>query len=295
MTNFSKPTLVCFATSNFSRSRRRFLNQAEKTGWYEDILDYDEVSLAKIIRQNYDEFVSGRGYGYWKWKPVIVYDALKHIPEGRLLHYCDVGCFLRTQGSSRFSEYVNLLNHHDALFFETSPVLLPDELPRNRNFPSGIEEQWTKQGIFDFFNVEQDDKIRKTPAFGATTFFVKKNSRTMEFFSKYEELALLKPNLFNDDVSGSQNSPLIMPRHDQSILSVLLKLEKLMQFTKLSSFENWFPSIDGTHTDWKAIRRSPIWIKRDRSNTILGLLNQKIKAVPRVLKRKIQLRYANKR
>lgn len=290
----SRPTLVCLATSNFSRSKQRFLRQANHTGWYKDIFAYDENSLAKIVCHNYDEFVTGRGYGYWKWKPLIVYDALKRMPEGQVLHYCDVGCFLRKEGTNRFDDYLNLLNHNDAVFFETSPRFLPEELLRDREFPSGIEEQWTKSSIFKFFNVDQAENIKKTPAFGATTFFVRKNPQTMEFFKKFKDMAMLRSDLFNNEVCNSTNTPLIMPRNDQSVLSVLLKIEKNMQFATLSSFENWYPSFDGTHADWKVINRSPIWIKRDRSNTIFGLLSQKLRAIPIVLKRKIKKCYAIK-
>ena len=278
-----KVHLIFFATSDFKRSKRRFIKQAKSTKWYESIFSFDEEALKSLVNESFNQFVDGRGFGYWKWKPLLIYQRLSQLNKNDILHYCDVGCFLRKEGSTKFYDYIKLLSDNDCLFFETCPSKLPKELTDERNFPIGIEECWTKEYVFKYFNVLKTSQLRKHPAYGATTFFIKKNNKSMKFFKKFADLAISHPNLFNDNLLGFDQGNLIEHRHDQSVLSIMLKTRKNLSIAVLSGFENWYPSKDGIRADWYMLRKSPIWIKRDRSNNLLDYLTQKAFAILKVI------------
>ena len=289
-----KVHLISFATSNFKRSKTRFLRQAMETQWYESVVAYDEVALRSLITEGFDRFVEGKGCGFWKWKPVIIYHRLLDLDDGDILQYCDVGCYLRKEGNARFMEYLNFMLEHDGLFFEACPSKLSGSLVDSRTFFLGTEEIWTKEYVFRFFEIPNNNLIRTSPGYGATTFFVKKNQKTLDFFKEMSELARKQPELFDDELMGYHNDKLISHRHDQSVMSIKLKKSSDLELYVLSGFENWYPSKDGTHADWGKLKKSPIWFKRDRSNTLFGVLQQKFMAVPRILIRKIKKLNATK-
>lgn len=78
---------------------RRLKKQAVETGMFDEATSID----ARYIRRQFPDFwdehrefmlSNRRGFGYWVWKPFIILQTLKSLPEGWGLAYLDGGCIL---------------------------------------------------------------------------------------------------------------------------------------------------------------------------------------------------------
>ena len=86
--------LCSFASPDLFASKYRFKRQLDKFGVYKDykVFSYSNLSVEgknfiKLCKKQNDL----RGFGYWFWKPLIVKEYLKTLPENAILQYCDIG------------------------------------------------------------------------------------------------------------------------------------------------------------------------------------------------------------
>ena len=128
MTN-RKIILCAFSSPNLIRSAKRLKKQAI------DMKCYDEINIISIndLDSYGQEYIKNilkkgkkRGYGYWFWKPYIIKHYLDLMNDNDVLHYCDIGCHLRTTENKRFKEYINILesNSKGILAFQYKEILI---------------------------------------------------------------------------------------------------------------------------------------------------------------------------
>lgn len=160
-----------------------------------------------------------RGAGYWLWKPYIIKRALQIIEYGDYLFYVDSGSY-----------FINKIQYIVDEMEANQDDIIAFKLPY-------IEREWTKNAVFKYFNVENQYEITNSPQRLATFIFLKKTKRTEEVIAKYLEAASYK-RLITDDCDDSDlNNPcFIQHRHDQSIFSVLSKIEKIPLYRDPSEF-----------------------------------------------------------
>lgn len=258
-----KKYFCTFADFRMWRSLERILGQAKVMGVYDQILGYDEFSLANEFRIRFADKLnpSVRGFGYWVWKPQIMLQTFEKMQEGDLLHYTDVGCWLNPKGRQRLIEYFSLVEKAPSgiLAFQVKntfgdPVLDQFSLP---------EYKWTKGDLFDYFSVRGDDSIVRSQQIGSGNIFLRKCAAAQEMLVSWKKVFYDNFSLVDDSPSASANfEGFIEHRHDQSVFGILCKLRAV---NTLSAFEYWYPSkADIKKPDWGKLERYPVWAKRDK-------------------------------
>lgn len=231
---------ISFGTSNYDSAKQRIFSQAKDIPIFTDIAIYNEDSLKQhpIFWPTHSKFIesSPRGYGYWLWKPFVIYETLKHCNENDIVIYADAGCVLNPNGLPRLNEYISMVQSYDlgALGFQL-----------NNNF---TESQFTKMSLIKHMNAEQ--YLNTKQIIGGINVF-RKCIQSINIVNKWYELASIYKYI-DDSPSDIPNSPDFRDhRHDQSIFSILAKQHGIKYLQD---------ETDGTHSDY------PIWAIRQRNS-----------------------------
>jgi hypothetical protein len=209
--------LVTFGTkggqSDFSLSRYRLENEARYTGWFSDVFNYTAEDLS-----SYNRSFTGTGAGWWWWKSVVCQISLNKIKKDDIILFLDAGCSINIKGEKRFWEYIELC----------------DSGPGFVGFGGGgywseiggggvIEKIHTKRDLLLHLGCDSP-KYTETTQLGSGLFFVKNNKFGKDLINQFVELSK-NEHFLNDSTSSNQEyNEFIAHRHDQSILSLLVKL-----------------------------------------------------------------------
>ena len=288
----NKIFFLSFYDSRLYRSKNRIKDQAKQFNFYDKIIVCNEKDLDYSFKEKYKEklIVGSRGFGYWCWKPQIILQLYKNIKYGDIIQYSDVGCHLNHHGIERLRDYINLTNnsHNGILAFRSTNPQFP-LIYDDRKLLDLVEYKWTKGDLFDYFGVRNNRSITHTQSYGATNLFIKKCEKSEEFLNKW--LSVINHNfcLIDNSESISPNfDGFIEHRHDQSILSILCKLNNVPY---ISSYEYWYPSKKNINKpDWNSLKTFPIHRKRDKNfgfiKFFLSILSRTYKKILRVYKLK---------
>ena len=92
------------------------------------------------------------------------------------------------------------------------------------------EDRYTTESIFNHFNVSKDEvSVRKSGQRHATVLIIRKCMQSMEIVDEWVNTAIHHTSLFTDlhnDESKAINLDFVENRHDQSVLSVISKLNR---------------------------------------------------------------------
>lgn len=223
-----------FADSRMARALVRIQQQASQMGCYDQIYCYNEHNLDKDFRRKLkDKLQPGsRGFGYWAWKPQIILQTLREMKEGDILSYCDAGCHLNPQGLTRLQDYFDMVAGHES-------GILVCRMGHK-------ESKWTKMDLFHHFGVAEDRSVTDSGQYVATAIFIRKQKTTVDLLQQWRQVVYDHFHLVDDSPSISPNFPeFVEHRHDQSILSILLKLHGCVS-VPIGEFD------------------APIYFKRDR-------------------------------
>ena len=256
----SKIFLCAFASPDLFLSRKRFYNQAKSLNFYQGIKIYEKKELSIRTLNIIKDYLSNdnrRGYGYWIWKPEIILNFLTQIPENSILQYSDIGCHFNRMGINKLFFYQDTCDENNILSFQYSD---PKIKRLNFIYPNYLEHQYTKADLMNHFNLNFRHIHMNTPQLWSGTFFIKKNSKNIEFLKHW--LKVFENMLLVDDstsVSKNHNN-FIEHRHDQSVFSLLCKLNNIFS---LSVYENCEWSLDNKGRNWDHLLESPIQARRD--------------------------------
>jgi len=172
------------------------------------LLHHPRYELHRQFLRNETD-ASGRGAGYWFWKPVVVLSVLQKdgVLFGSYIIYTDGD---RPDVIGYASDVVETMEQrsHDFTI---------------QQWKGGTEIVHTKGDIFEHFGVHGRWNKNNKPQYSANFFVVKKSPTTIEFFSKWASL-MEDYHLVSDEPSRLANHPAFAEnRHDQSMLSMLLK------------------------------------------------------------------------
>jgi hypothetical protein len=207
-----KNHFISFGSPKYYPTLKRIGEEAKKSNFFDriDLVRYKDLPIQYRFQNIFRLRESVRGFGYWMWKSYLVYEKLKSIEHGDILTYCDSASKIDPSGKKRFNEYIDIVN--------SSSGILRFELDH-------IEKQYTKRGVFDFFNLGLESDIANSKQLMATIFIVRKCSYTMDLIQEYYELCHYNYYLLKDPYFKNQeHSEFISHRHDQSLFSILSKL-----------------------------------------------------------------------
>jgi hypothetical protein len=204
---------ICFADNKFINTLKRIELEALNSEFFNKVVTFSEDFLdEKTLNYCYS---NGRGFGYWSWKSYIVYEYMKKLDYGDILVYSDAGNTINVNGKDRFKFYIDYLSqdYNDSIFF---------------HMPQHLEKTWTKMDAIDF--LDSYDLI-DTGQIAACSFLIKKTDRTVELVKKWRDVCYDHKNLIDDTESKIENDGTFSEhRHDQSILSILVKKMKIELF-----------------------------------------------------------------
>jgi hypothetical protein len=203
---------ISFADNKFINTLNRIEIEALNSGFFNKVTTLGEDSLdEKTLNYCYS---NGRGFGYWSWKSYIVYEYLKTLDYGDILVYSDAGNTININGKDRFKFYIDYLSqdNNDSIFFQMGH----------------IEKSWSKMDAIDFLD---SYNLIDTGQIAACSFLIKKTDRIVELVKTWRDVCYNHKNLIDDTDSKIENDKTFSEhRHDQSILSILVKKMKIELF-----------------------------------------------------------------
>lgn len=261
---------VTFGDSRLKQAHRRIRKQAEKMGVFGDrIRIFDEHSLDADFCENMKgRLIQGsRGFGYWCWKPQVILQVMREMPEGDVLLYVDIGCHLNPKGLKRLEEYRQLAIEHGIVAFQSRAL---GELARTDLSMHFLpERQWTKMDIIKFFGVVNRADILDSGQIGSGIILVANNSFSRNLIIDWIKCYYNHFELVDDTPSKFPNvADFVENRHDQSIFSLLCKKNSIFS---LSSGEYvhircYMPEGGDKRLwpeYWSELKRYPVHARRD--------------------------------
>lgn len=276
-----KKVLLSFGDSRLARSANRIKRQAQALGLYEKIVIADEEDLSSEFHTRFADKLTRKtpGFGYWCWKPQIVFQTLATMADGDILHYVDIGCHLNLNGRSQLETYFERVSQTPSgiVGFQFTPLSFPITIKGHEVYDF-LEFQWTKGDLFDYFAVRQNNDIVNTEQISATTFFIKKNPNTMAFATNWLNTVYDDFSLLDDTPSRSINFPgFIEHRRDQSIWSILCKMNGVETISAEEIEGFYHKSLSSSNADcWGKMNKYPIQARRDRGFSLFRRILNKL-------------------
>lgn len=213
-----KTHFLSFGTNNYINSRLRIRNQIESINMIDHIHIYSEDDLKNIKEfwEKHKEFVlsNKRGYGYWLWKSFLTLKTLDEMNDEDVLIYADMGCEILVNNKTQFQNLINLAKNDCSGFISFEGTW------NSRFVDNYIEKNWTKSDLFEYLNCFN---LKDTPQQIATYFAVRKCEKSVELVKQWYNICSIY-SLLDDTPSKIPNdASFIEHRHDQSILSLLIK------------------------------------------------------------------------
>jgi hypothetical protein len=259
-----KKVLLTFLSTNYKQKKNRLVQQARELNFYDQICMMNENDLDAGFRASHAKYLNPnvRGFGYWAWKPQIIYQKLSELNDGDILQYTDAGCHLNHLGMKRLEEYFDLANTSPSGILAFQGGIVIEKIRFNdRDLPVYVEKHWTKSDLLNHLEVEKRQDIINSPQVGAGIIFIKKTGEAMKVIESWLNIIKYNMNLVDDTKSKiNEHENFKEHRHDQSVFSLIIKLNKIKC---ISAYEYWYPSTLLNKADWEALKYYPIHAKRD--------------------------------
>jgi hypothetical protein len=219
-----------FAGGNldYRLSAKRIREEAISSQFFDRVCVYDDlnssIGLGEFIGQN-QLLLRMRGYGYWAWKPRLLLEIFELSKPGDIICYADSGCQISHFGAEIFKRNVAQCRENGALFFHMSEY---------------VEKNWSKSKLIEYLGALGNKEVTDTPMIQATYFYLEVNKKNYNLLTNWANLTVVNNYaLINDDDSyGVEGANFVEHRHDQSILSILVKQEKYLSREYECLFKN---------------------------------------------------------
>jgi len=206
---------ITFGNNIFKNQILNLKQQAESTGWFDKIITETPDSINEFY-QIHQNFINSndRGYGYWIWKPYIIYKLLLNINDNDYIFYSDAGSSVLPHKYNRLLEYIDILDSTDR------PIL---------TFSSQyLEKNFQKLLTLNYFNLSNNIDFLNSYQVESGIVICKKNNFVINFIKNWLDLCIINNyKLLIDSNGDNENEHFIEHRHDQSILSILCKINKI--------------------------------------------------------------------
>jgi hypothetical protein len=209
--------LTLFYTSknkDYEKNLYKYLNNYKNIG-IKDIFLYTEDCLPKDFKWLYQDFFEKyqRGYGYWAWKPLVIYDAMKKINDGDMILYHDVG-----RSCYSFDIKSNITDLAEKIKKEYKGIGIARGGFKHKEF--------CKRDVFYYMGCDEEN-CWNLNQLSATWSFWEKSDIPKKFIMDWIKWCFHDKLIITDEgnKSGLSNFPEFKDnRHDQAILTNLLYL-----------------------------------------------------------------------
>lgn len=219
--------LITFLSSNYPdfRKNKDLFNETHNN-FFDNVYNLTENDLDEFIMQkinyNIKKYDTLRGYGYWVWKPYIIYNKLCELNDNDILIHLDAHCnmnyFLK-----------------DDLF---NKIILTNINKENNFILSGShcgsdDYNYTtyklRKIIEKYLNYKFSKDELKSGQFESGILIIKKCDKSMKVIKQWLDIMLNNTVYITDKYNNDSKNPktFVENRHDQSVLSLLLKYNKV--------------------------------------------------------------------
>lgn len=229
------------------KAARRITAQALANGSFTHALNFDSEMLFSLSQKLGLDFFRNasaeRGFGYWRWKPVLIEAVLtQFISQGNEfdgLVYVDAGCEIPS-------------NSFSGLTFRKvfQATLKSNVVASQTSFP---ESNYTKRVVFE--HLDPNLAFFSGCQMQAGWIAVRKSELSISFIKEWASLSIYSDGLLFNDQVDREYSCFKAPRNDQSIFSILFK-----RF-------GFVPYDFDYYESFGSVRNAiyPIWTSRNRS------------------------------
>lgn len=238
--NASTFSFITYGNDAYKSAKERILKEATDMGCFNGTIKaYGPEDLSQEFKDAVGDVLNqSRGGGYWIWKSHIIADALSKMNENDILLYADAGCSFKKEGLQRLMEYVKMISP------ESGYSVLAMRLGRDTTFYR--EKKWTTTAIFNEFKIPVDGEIANSNQILAGVQMYRKCNDSNKVVQKWLEMAKTRSDLFTDkynEESKKTNPEFVDNRHDQSIFSIIVKIEPYNKYSKVidEEIENIIP------------------------------------------------------
>jgi hypothetical protein len=166
------------------------------------------------------------GAGFWIWKPIVLDDAMSQIAVDDVLVYADAGCVVNKDGAARLDDYLTIVKEHPTGMFGF-------QLPH-------AEQKFTCEKVFEYFGVPAASTLRTSGHMIAGVLVIRKCAASVRILKRFLDVTHQDPELFSEAYSSYDPfGKLQAHRHDQSIFSVLRKIEGVATLPAEVWSKNW--------------------------------------------------------
>lgn len=209
----NKVVFITFADSKYKQSLARLKAQVSESKYITDKYFFTEKDLDMNFKKNFHPSLYRRGYGYWKWKSYLVKKVFDTLNNDDIIVYADAGCVFNAKADERLQYYIERVKNSQSGFLVFAQTC--------------IEKDWNKSDCLNYFGVLNDKLVTDTPQTLGGIFLVCKNAVSTKIINEWTDVSLNHFDLITDKKSSLKNADtFIEHRHDQSVLSILCKINK---------------------------------------------------------------------
>lgn len=206
---------------SFAKTKWRLADQAKSTGWFDSITvcGEEDVWKEKFWNENHDDHTRARQerknayWNYYWYKATLVYKIIKTLDDNDILVWLDAGCAINIRAKKRFYEYIDLVNKGPGF------VGFGGVKSKKDSFPNELTH--TKKDLLIFLNIDED--LYGTTQLASGAFLVKKNDFGVKLMHDWCKISNIDHFINEDKGFYPETSEFMGHRHDQSILSCLVK------------------------------------------------------------------------
>jgi hypothetical protein len=191
----------------------RIGKQAQDSKYFESVNCFTQNNTPGLAA--HADFIakSPKGYGYWIWKPLIILETMRKAQENDVIVYADAGCYINStpEAKRKFEIYLSLVKKN-----------APHRINFQLSYP---EEMYTKNDVLSYFQAMGTEHATSRQIAGTYMILVNTPENRAIMEELHQIMGSDNHHLHDDSPSRIPNAPsFIDHRHDQSVLSVLMKM-----------------------------------------------------------------------
>ncbi len=218
----SRIVAINFADESFSNAQALNADTARKNGKVDEVRCFTPNDIENAFFVEHEQVLSQkRGRGYWLWKPYITCKTLQSVDDGDYVVYTDSGLI-----------FLNDIRLLIACMERDGQEIMLFEQGEGR-----VEKHWSKRDAFVLMNCDSPE-FTDTEQCYSGLYIIKKSEKTCAFWKKvlfYNADYRIVSDEAN--VMGLPNyEGFVENRHDQTVLSLLAKKEKIKFYPDPSQY-----------------------------------------------------------
>tara|TARA_R110002126_G_scaffold143322_3_gene289486 strand:+ start:3888 stop:4670 length:783 start_codon:yes stop_codon:yes gene_type:complete len=250
-----KKYFLTFANKSYM-STERLHGEVKRMNIFDKIIQANEDYIVSYI-QKHIRFIKRHrpGFGFWIWKPKIIFDTLNKIEENDVLMYCDAGMYANEKGKDRFYYYIEQLKEKDMVVFST-----------NKNFKS---QMWVKNDAIMEYYPDFNNQLNNYCYAGI--MIIKKTQKTLDLIRDWLSLCQNYHFLNKNPSFKHKENPIYIGNDCDNGLFNLCLAKHNIHFTvepdEINIYTNEgkqiaHENIDHRSVDWSSLENIPFQCRR---------------------------------